>query len=160
MLKIFLAGQDKKNVIDWKAHGYVICGEADDGELSFPMIKSLKPDIVITDVDMPYVGGLELGKLIKKDMPEVEVIILTDNNNFECAKEAINAGFFGYLLKPVSEEELFGIIDSAAFEIKNKHKERQLQEKYIKRHEADVYNEKLNLFKCMFTASKPVAGYY
>ena len=73
MLKIFLAGQDKKNVIDWKAHGYVICGEADDGELSFPMIKSLKPDIVITDVDMPYVGGLELGKLIKKDMPEVEV---------------------------------------------------------------------------------------
>ena len=156
-LKIFLAGQDKKNVIDWKAHGYMICGEADDGELSFPMIKSLKPDIVITDVDMPYVGGLELGKLIKKYMPEVEVIILTDNNNFECAKEAINAGFFGYLLKPVSEEELFGIIDSAAFEIKNKHKERQLQEKYIKRHEADVYNEKLNLFKCMFTASKPVA---
>lgn len=52
--------------------------------------------------------------LIKKDMPEVEVIILTDNNNFECAKEAINAGFFGYLLKSVSEEELFGIIDSAA----------------------------------------------
>lgn len=157
MLKIFLVGQDKKNVIDWKAHGYVICGEADDGELSFPMIKSLKPDIVITDVDMPYVGGLELGKLIKKDMPEVEVIILTENNEFEYAKEAVNAGFFGYLLKPVSEEELFGIIDSAALEIENKHKERKLQEEYIKRHEDDVYNEKLDLFKCMFTASKPVA---
>ena len=54
----------------------MICGEADDGELSFPMIKSLKPDIVITDVDMPYVGGLELGKLIKRICRKLKLLFL------------------------------------------------------------------------------------
>ncbi len=157
MLKVFLAGQDKKIAVDWKAHGYEMCGEADDGEVSFPMISSLKPDIVITDVDMPYVDGLELGKLIKKNMPEIEVIILTDNNKFECAKEAINSGFFGYLVKPVSEEELFGIIDSAAVEIENKRKELRLREEYNKRRETDIHSKKLALFKSIFTESKPVA---
>lgn len=89
MLKIFLAGQDKKNVIDWKAHGYVICGEADDGELSFPMIKSLKPDIVITDVDMPYVGGLELGKLIKKVCRKLKLLFLRKIMNLNTQKRRL-----------------------------------------------------------------------
>ena len=59
MLKVFLVEDEFviregiKNNIDWKAHGYEFCGEAGDGELAYPMIQKLRPDIVITDIRMP-----------------------------------------------------------------------------------------------------------
>ena len=58
-----------KNNIDWKAKGYEFCGEASDGEQAYPMIQKLKPDIVITDIKMPFMDGLELSRLIKKEFP-------------------------------------------------------------------------------------------
>lgn len=64
MFKVFLAEdeyvlrQGIKNSIDWEAHGYEFCGEASDGELALPMIQKLKPDIVITDIRMPFMDGL------------------------------------------------------------------------------------------------------
>ena len=71
MLKIFLVEDEFviregiKNNIDWKANGYEFCGEASDGELAFPIIQKTKPDIVITDIRMPFMDGLELSRLIK-----------------------------------------------------------------------------------------------
>ena len=72
MLKVFLVEDEFviregiKNNIDWKAHGYEFCGEAGDGELAYPMIQKLRPDIVITDIRMPFMDGLELSRLIRK----------------------------------------------------------------------------------------------
>ena len=73
MLKVFLVEDEFviregiKNNIDWKAHGYEFCGEAGDGELAYPMIQKLRPDIVITDIRMPFMDGLELSRLIRKE---------------------------------------------------------------------------------------------
>ena len=82
MIKVFLVEDEfviregiKKN-IDWKGHGYQFVGEASDGEIAYPLIKKEKPDIVITDIRMPFMNGLELSKLIKKEMPLTEIIIL------------------------------------------------------------------------------------
>ena len=64
MLKVFLVEDEFviregiKNNIDWKAHGYEFCGEAGDGELAYPMIQKLRPDIVITDIRMPVISVL------------------------------------------------------------------------------------------------------
>ena len=75
MLKIFLAEDEFvvregiKNNIDWAGHGYEFVGEAADGELALPMIQRLKPDIVITDIKMPFMDGLELSRLVKKEFP-------------------------------------------------------------------------------------------
>ena len=75
MLKVFLVEDEFviregiKNNIDWKAHGYEFCGEAGDGELAYPMIQKLRPDIVITDIRMPFMDGLELSRLIRKELP-------------------------------------------------------------------------------------------
>ena len=84
----FVVREGIKNNIDWKAHGYEFCGEASDGELAFPMIQKLKPDIVITDIRMPFMDGLALSRLIKKELPWIEIIILTGFREFDYAKEA------------------------------------------------------------------------
>ena len=92
MLKIFLVEDEFviregiKNNIDWKANGYEFCGEASDGELAFPIIQKTKPDIVITDIRMPFMDGLELSRLIKKELPLTEIIILSGYEEIEYAK--------------------------------------------------------------------------
>lgn len=112
MLKVFLVEDEVvvregiKNSIDWEKNGLFFCGEASDGELAYPMIVKEKPDIVITDIRMPFMDGLELARLVKKDMPWVKIIILSGYGEFEYAKEAIDIGIAQYLLKPISKQEL------------------------------------------------------
>lgn len=112
MLKVFLVEDEIvvregiKNSIDWEKNDLIFCGEASDGELAYPMIQKVKPDIVITDIRMPFMDGLELARLLKKEMPWIRIIILSGYEEFEYAKEAINIGITQYLLKPISKAEL------------------------------------------------------
>ena len=72
MIKVFLVEDEAiirrgiKNKIPWETEGFEFVGEASDGELAYPMIKKTKPDIVITDIKMPFMDGLELAAIIKK----------------------------------------------------------------------------------------------
>lgn len=163
MLKIFLVEdefvirQGIKNNIDWKSHGYEFCGEASDGELAFPMIQKLKPDIVITDIRMPFMDGLVLSRLIKKEMPWIEIIILSGYEEFGYAKEGIKIGIAGYLLKPISSEDLLKEIDALAVKIEEKRKEREIREKYIREMEENFLKERKDLFQYLVTGSKSVA---
>lgn len=163
MLKIFLVEDEFviregiKNNIDWKAHGYEFCGEASDGELAFPMIQKLKPDIVITDIRMPFMDGLVLSRLIKKEMPWIEIIILSGYEEFGYAKEGIKIGIAEYLLKPISSEDLLKEIDILAVKIEEKRKEREIREKYIREIEENFMKERKDLFQYLVTGSKSVA---
>lgn len=133
MLKIFLVEDEFvvregiKNNIDWKAHGYEFCGEASDGELAFPMIQKLKPDIVITDIRMPFMDGLALSRLIKKELPWIEIIILTGFREFDYAKEAINIGIAEFLSKPINGEELLREVDALAVKVEEKERNVRLR---------------------------------
>lgn len=162
MLKVFLVEDEfvvregiKKNV-NWEAHGYEFCGEASDGELAFPMIQKLKPDIVITDIRMPFMDGLELSRLIKKEMPWIEIIILTGHQEFEYAKEGIKLGVAQYLSKPISGEELLREVGEVAVRIEEKRKELEIKEKYEKEMEENLLKEQKELFQYLVTGSKSV----
>ncbi len=163
MLKIFLVEDEFvvregiKNNIDWGSHGYEFCGEASDGELAFPMIQKLKPDIVITDIRMPFMDGLVLSKLIKKEFPWIEIIILTGYEEFEYAKEGIKIGIAQYLSKPINGEELLKEVDAIAIRIEEKRKEREIKEKYMKEMEENLHKERKELFQYLVTGSKSVA---
>ncbi|NBH26153.1 response regulator [Lachnospiraceae bacterium] len=163
MLKVFLVEdefvvrQGIKNNIDWKSHGYDFCGEAADGELAFPMIQKLKPDIVITDIRMPFMDGLVLSRLIKKELPWVEIIILSGYEEFEYAKEGIKIGIAQYLLKPINGEELLKEVDTVSEKIRERHKENEIRDKYIKEMEENFLKEQKDLFQYLVTGSKSAA---
>ena len=106
MIKVFLVEDEIiirngiKNSIDWEMHGYDFVGEASDGELALPMILEKKPDILITDIKMPFMDGLELSEQVKKALPATKIMILSGYNEFDYAKMAIKIGVTDYLLKP------------------------------------------------------------
>ncbi len=157
MLKVFLAEDEFiiregiKNNIDWQAHGYEFCGEASDGELAFPLIQKTRPDILITDIKMPFVDGLALSRLVKKELPETEIIILSGYEEFDYAKEAIQIGVARYLLKPVNGETLLQEIDSVAEIILDKQKEKEIREKYQKEMEENSLRDQMDLFQHLVT---------
>lgn len=162
MLKVFLVEDEfvvregiKKN-IDWNAHGYEFCGEASDGELALPMIQKLQPDIVITDIKMPFMDGLELSRLIKKEFPWMEIIILSGYEDFKYAREGIKIGVAEYLTKPISGTELLDEVDVLADKIEEKRREREISEKYRKEMEENFLQERKNLFQYLVTGSKSV----
>ena len=157
MLKVFLAEDEFiiregiKNNIDWQAYGYEFCGEASDGELAFPLIQKTRPDILITDIKMPFVDGLALSRLVKKELPETEIIILSGYEEFDYAKEAIQIGVARYLLKPVNGETLLQEIDSVAEIILGKQKEKEIREKYQKEMEENSLRDQMDLFQHLVT---------
>lgn len=163
MLKVFLVEDEFvvregiKNNVDWQAHGYEFCGEASDGELAFPMIQKLKPDIVITDIRMPFMDGLVLSRLIKKEMPWIEIIILTGYEEFEYAKESIKIGISQYLTKPISGEELLKEVDALAVKIEEKRKEREIKEEYMREMAENFQQERKDFFQYLVTGTKSVA---
>lgn len=160
MLKVFLVEDEfviregiKKN-IDWAGHGYEFCGEAQDGELAFPMIQKLKPDIVITDIKMPFVDGLELSRMIKREFPWMEIIILSGFEDFEYAIEGIKIGVAQYLTKPIKGDDLLKEVDAVAVRIAKSKEERLIREKYQKEMEENSLKDKKILFDDLVSGGK------
>ncbi len=163
MIKVFLVEDEFvvregiKNNVDWAGHGYEFCGEAGDGELAFPMIQKLRPDIVITDIRMPFMDGLELSKLIKKEFPWMEIIILSGFEEFEYAKQGIKIGVAQYLTKPIKGDDLLKEVDIVAGRIEEKRRDRLIREQYEKEMEEAMIRERSNLFTDLVTGSKSPA---
>ena len=116
-----------------------------DGEQAYVQIKKLEPDIVITDIKMPFMDGLELTKLIRESLPDTSVIILSGFGEFEYAKEAIELSAEEYILKPIDADELHEIFTRLKVNLDEEFdKRRNLQnlEKY--------YQESFPFFKEQF----------
>lgn len=95
-----------KKTVDWNSLGMEICGEAEDGEEALKKILEEKPDILIMDINIPYMNGIEVSKKVKVIFPEIQVIILTAYGEFEYAREALSFGAVSFMLKPLDPEEL------------------------------------------------------
>ena len=109
MLRIFLVEDEVvvretiKKMIPWEQYGYQVVGEAPDGVVALPMIRNLKPDLLVTDIKMPFMDGLTLSKMVRKDFPDMKIVILSGYDDFNYAKQAINIGVEDYLLKPITK---------------------------------------------------------
>jgi two-component system response regulator YesN len=118
--------------VDWKANGFEFCGEAADGEMALPLIRAARPDVLITDIKMPFMDGLQLCKIIHERMPWVKIIILSGHDEFEYAQEAIKLGVTEYLLKPVTVQDLDDALRKIAVQLDQEKREhenlRKLQE--------------------------------
>lgn len=106
-----------RNNIPWDEIPFNLAGEAPDGEMALSMMQDLKPDILITDIRMPFLDGLELARIIRKTQPWVKIIILSGHDEFRYAREAISIGVEEYLLKPFSSAELLEVLRKVAAQI-------------------------------------------
>ncbi|WP_046176318.1 response regulator [Domibacillus indicus] len=111
--------------IPWEEHGFHLAGEAADGEKGMELIQKTNPQIVISDIKMPYMDGLEMAEKIKETNPHTKVILLTGFEDFSFAQKAISIRAFDYLLKPVDRGQLLGKVKEAWTEWKREQKERQ-----------------------------------
>lgn len=162
-IKVFLVEDEMvirrgiKNSIDWEKEGYIFCGEASDGELAYPMIIKEKPDILITDIRMPFMDGLELCKLVKKELPNIKILILSAYDEFDYAKEAIRLGVTEYLLKPISSGKLLEALNGVSESIRREKEDKDLVRKYMEEMRENTEHEKQKFFEQMIAGNLSMA---
>jgi two-component system response regulator YesN len=112
-----LIRQNMRNTIENGDEPFTCIGEAGDGELALTIIQDLKPDILITDIKMPFMDGLTLARHAKAILPWLRVIIVSGYDDFDFARQAIGIGVDQYLLKPMASKDLFAALHVASEKI-------------------------------------------
>lgn len=96
----FIMRQGIAHMIDWEKEGFQIIGQASNGQEALEIIKGNVPDIIISDVVMPQLNGIELAKVIQNNYPQIKIIILSSYSDFEYVKSSFQNGAVDYILKP------------------------------------------------------------
>lgn len=102
----FIMRQGMKHMIDWEKEGYQIVGEATNGKEGLALIEETRPDIVLADIVMPVLDGIEFSRILKSRFPEVQLIILSSYDKFEYVKATLLNGAADYILKPALNPEV------------------------------------------------------
>ena len=126
---IILEGFD--NLISWEEFGIEISAKAENGKAALQIVREEEIDLLITDIRMPEMSGLELLKTIRQEGKSIKVIILSGYDDFQYVKEASKYGIENYLLKPIEENELEETLLHLTEKLENEQKQQnRLQESY------------------------------
>lgn len=132
MLRVFLVEDESiiretlRDTMPWARCGYTFVGEAADGEMALPLIRKAKPDVLITDIRMPFMDGLAMSKLVLQEFPDMKIIIISGYDDFEYARQAIRIGVEQYLLKPITKANLMNVLR----EVREKIQQERAQQSY------------------------------
>ena len=133
-MKAIIADDERKicmlirELIDWQALGIEIVDEAYSGTSAYEKIRRHKPEIVITDIRMPGMDGLEMIRRLKREKLDTEFIIISGHKNFEYAHTAIQFGVSNYLLKPLTATDLYdNVLDVSRRILRRRNKEDELE---------------------------------
>ncbi|WP_026485765.1 response regulator transcription factor [Caldanaerobius polysaccharolyticus] len=113
-----------KAIIELRCNGFEIIGTAENGIDGLEKIRSLKPDVVITDIKMAGMDGIELVARVREEFPFIYSVIVSGYQDFEYAKGAIKSGVVDYLLKPVNPKQLKSLLDTIKERIEKERYER------------------------------------
>lgn len=145
MFKVFLAEDEivvregLRNNIAWEQYGFTCVGDAADGEMALPLIRQLKPDLLITDIKMPFMDGLALSAFVRRELPDTHIIIISGYDDFKYAQQAISMGVDEYLLKPITRANMAGILASLQKKLED---EREMKDYMLKfRQETQEYEQ-------------------
>lgn len=137
-----------KNMIDWKQYNIDFLEPAIDGEDVLRKIKENTPDILITDINMPFTNGVDLIKILKEKYPDIIVFVISGFDNFEYVKSTLLSGAINYLLKPVTKIDLVNSLSKALEIISNKRqtvKKQEEQKRQILKASSFIQDSELSL---------------
>lgn len=121
--------------INWESLGFSVIGYANNGVKALEMVEEFQPDVVMTDIRMPYMDGMELANRIKTEFPATKLLLFTGFDEFEYAKEAVHLEVEEYILKPVNSVELTEVFTQLKIkldqEIDEKRNAQTLQKYYL-----------------------------
>lgn len=163
MLKVFLVEDEIvmregiKNNINWEQEGFEFAGEASDGELAYPLIQKTRPDILITDIKMPFMDGLELSRLVKHEMPEIKIIILSGYDEFEYAKQAISIGITDYLVKPIAGAQLLEAVKKVGRIVQEEQQQKEFLRTFEKERLENKQLARQKFFRQLASGTQPVS---
>ena len=120
--------------IDWESMGFQVSGYAHNGVEALEMAEECVPDVVLTDIKMPYMDGLAMSRKLKEQYPNIKIIIFSGFDEFEYAKEAIDIEVEQYLLKPITKATLTATLSEVREKIEN---ERQAED-YLEKFRSEV----------------------
>jgi YesN/AraC family two-component response regulator len=136
VIKVFLVEDESivreglRDNMPWQQQGYQFVGEASDGEMALPMIRKLKPDVLFTDIKMPFMDGLALSRIVSQEFPDMKIIILSGYDDFEYARSAIRVGVEQYLLKPITKSTMTKVLSELRVKIEAQRQQSSYQDQY------------------------------
>lgn len=144
-------------IVNWKQYGFTVVGTARDGLQAIKLIDTLKPHLVITDIKMPNMDGLELLEHISKSKLHIKTIILTGYDDFSYTKKAINLGVLGYVSKLTLLDEIGSVLERAKNELsKNINQKGNYEEKLqLKNKIMQIYVDRLSENDSVKSLSSP-----
>lgn len=166
MLKIFLAEDEVvvretiKRMIPWEELGFELVGEAADGEMALPLLLRQQPDLLITDIKMPFMDGLTLARLAKKEIPGLKVVILSGYDDFNYAKQAIGIGVEDYLLKPITKNALIERLSEIRSRYEHEKTQKEYYEKFQREMQAYGKNSSRDFFEALVGGSMDMMEVY
>ena len=166
MYKVFIVEDESivreglRDNIPWEQYGYRFIGEAGDGEMALPLIRREMPDVLITDLRMPFMDGLSLCRIVKAELPDIHIVILSGYNDFEYARKAIEIGVDQYLTKPVTLRAMTKALDELSRKIEaEKEKEDSMHQYRMERHEYELFLQR-RFFEDVFAGKLSVEMIY
>ena len=133
--------------INWEELGFSVVGYADNGIKALEMIEESQPDVVMTDIKMPYMDGMELCSHIRREYPAMKIVLFTGFDEFEYAKEAVHLEVEEYILKPVNSVELINIFTKLKIKLDQEISERSMEKL------EHYYTESLPLLQANFCST-------
>lgn len=133
MIKVLIADDEPrirrgiKNIINWEEEGFEIIGEAEDGEEALCIAKENKPDILLLDICMPFLNGIQLIEELNNILYKPIVIIISGHDEFNYAQAALRLKVFDYILKPIDKENLKSLIFKAREEVISRIKSNEIE---------------------------------
>ena len=111
--------------INWEELGFEVIGKAQNGVKAMEIAEKLQPDVVITDIKMPYMNGLQLSHKLKEEYPNIRIIIFSGYDEFEYAQEAVHIQAEEYILKPIDADKLKTVFTNIRNDLDKEYDERQ-----------------------------------
>ena len=132
-----------KENIDWKSIDCELVGDCENGKQAAEFVQEHPVDIVLTDILMPYMDGMELSHFLHDNYPDIVIVIFSGFGEFEYAKKAIQYGVSEYLLKPVTAMELTGVIEKMKQKVDQQRRENSKMDKLAQNSEKYRKNEQI-----------------